>query len=121
MCQDQPAHTHSLIRAFASRLNILRLLTKHHLEFLSCKVRLSLHLSKCQIVGNHMRRLNFVTNTIKVEEAQQLNDGKLTICILGSFACFFLVFLLIFFSNFSSQKAFRDAIRMSYRLDTDQT
>ena len=34
---DQSAHTRSLIRAFASRLNILtvKLLTKHHLEFLS--------------------------------------------------------------------------------------
>ena len=36
---DQPVHTRSLIRAFASRLNILllRQLTKHHLEFLSLK------------------------------------------------------------------------------------
>ena len=33
-CSDQPAHTRSLIRAFASRLNI-RLLTEHHLEFLN--------------------------------------------------------------------------------------
>ena len=32
---DQPAHTHSLIRAFASRLSML--LTEHHLEFLSLK------------------------------------------------------------------------------------
>ena len=36
---DQPAHMRSLIRAFASHLNILclflRLLTKQHLEFLS--------------------------------------------------------------------------------------
>ena len=32
---DQPAHTRSLIRAFASRLNILW--TEHHLEFLSLK------------------------------------------------------------------------------------
>ena len=31
---DQPAHTRSLIRAFASHLNIL--LTEHQLEFLSC-------------------------------------------------------------------------------------
>ena len=40
---DQPAHMHSLIRAFASRLAtleysmIVKLLTKHHLEFLSFK------------------------------------------------------------------------------------
>ena len=36
---DQPAYTRSLIRAFASRLNILtvKVLTNHHLEFLSLK------------------------------------------------------------------------------------
>ena len=32
---DQPAHMHSLIRAFASRL--VKLLTEQHLEFLSLK------------------------------------------------------------------------------------
>ena len=34
---DQPAHTRSLIRAFARRLNILsvKLLTEHHLEYIS--------------------------------------------------------------------------------------
>ena len=40
----------------------LRVLTEHHLEFLSlekeaAQARLSLHLSKCHIVGNHMSRL----------------------------------------------------------------
>ena len=40
---DQPAHTHSLIRAFASRLNILwvlsvKLLTEQHFKFLRFKV-----------------------------------------------------------------------------------
>ena len=38
-----------------------KLLTEHHLEFLNLKVAaqagLSLHLSKCHIVGNHMSRL----------------------------------------------------------------
>ena len=37
---DQPAQTRSLIRAFASRLEysmIVKLLTEHHLEFLSLK------------------------------------------------------------------------------------
>ena len=36
---DQPAHTHSLIRAFVSCLNILsvQLLREHHLDFLSLK------------------------------------------------------------------------------------
>ena len=40
---------------------IVNLLTEHHLEFLSLKeaaeARPSLHLSKCQIVGNLMPRL----------------------------------------------------------------
>ena len=40
----------------------VKLLAEQHLEFLSLKgaaqVRLSLHLSKCYIVGNHMLRLN---------------------------------------------------------------
>ena len=36
---DQPAYTRSLIRAFVSRLTIkcVKLLTEHHLEFLSLK------------------------------------------------------------------------------------
>ena len=41
-----------------------RLPTEHHLELLGLKetaqARLSLHLSKCHIVGNHMSRLNYV-------------------------------------------------------------
>ena len=41
----------------------VKLPTEHHLEFLSLKeaaqVRLSLHLSKCHIVGNHMLRLHY--------------------------------------------------------------
>ena len=40
---------------------IVRLLTEHHLEFLSIKeaaeARLSLHMSKCHIVGNLMHWL----------------------------------------------------------------
>ena len=38
----------------------VKLLTEHHLEFLSFKggcIGSSLHLSKCHIVGNHMSRL----------------------------------------------------------------
>ena len=53
---DQPAHMCSLIRAFASRLNI-------RLEYLSWKdsaqAGLSLHLLRCHIVGNHMSRLKY--------------------------------------------------------------
>ena len=43
---------------------IVKLLTEHHLEFLSlkggCEARPSLHLSKCQIVGNLVPRLNLI-------------------------------------------------------------
>ena len=40
---------------------IVKLLTEHHLEFLSLKeeAQTRLHLSKCQIVGNLMPRLNY--------------------------------------------------------------
>ena len=64
---DQPVHTRGLITAFASRFEYsmsVKLLTEHHLEFLSLKeaaqARLCLHLAKCHIVGNHMSLLNFV-------------------------------------------------------------
>ena len=56
---DQPAHTRSLIRTLACRLNILWLLTEHHLEFQCLKeavhARLSLHMSKYHIVILHAR------------------------------------------------------------------
>ena len=41
----------------------VKLLTKHHLEFVSLKEAaqacMSLHFSKCHIVGNHMLQLNY--------------------------------------------------------------
>ena len=43
----------------------VKLLTEHHLECLSLKeaaeAHLSLHLSECHIVGNHMSLLNYNT------------------------------------------------------------
>ena len=48
---DQPAHTRSLIRAFANRLNILmsvNLLAEHHLEFLSLKEAAQAGVYTCQ-------------------------------------------------------------------------
>ena len=59
---DQPAHTRSLIRAFASRLNItVKLLTEHNLELLSLTGGFTglseSNLSNCHIVGNHMSQL----------------------------------------------------------------
>ena len=63
---DQPAHTHSLIRAFASRLNILWQLSywpnsiwSFWAEQEAAQASLSLFMSKCHIVGNHMSRLNY--------------------------------------------------------------
>ena len=63
---DQLAHMRSLIRAFLSLKNSLtfKLLTEHHLEFLSLKgaaqARLSLRMSKCHIVGNLTSRLIYM-------------------------------------------------------------
>ena len=49
---DQPAHMRSLIRDFASRVNILK--TVKLLEVSKLKWRLHRLVSKCHIVGNHM-------------------------------------------------------------------
>ena len=68
---DQPAHTCSLIRAFASRLNIfwvfsywLNIIWSFYAQTKAAQVRLSLHLFKCHIVGNHMSRLNLQTTPL---------------------------------------------------------
>ena len=58
---DQPVHTRSLIRAFASRWDGLsvKLLTEHHLEFLNLKEGFTgsseSTLVKFHIVENHRR------------------------------------------------------------------
>ena len=58
---DQPVHTRSLIRAFASGLNILWVLSywlsivwSFSAKIEAAQARLRLHLSKCHIVGNHV-------------------------------------------------------------------
>ena len=73
---DQTAHTRRLIRAFSCRLNILRVLRygpNSTWSFLAEKeaaqASLSLHLSKCHIVGNHMSRLIFIL-LLGLEERQ---------------------------------------------------
>ena len=52
---------------------IVKLLTEHHLEFLSLKgaaeARRSLHMSKCHIVGNLMHWLKLL---IKLSPSQRL-------------------------------------------------
>ena len=81
---DQPAHTRSLIRAFASRLNILRFfsycLNIIYLGFLSLKeavhARLSLHMSKCHNVRNPMPGLIFSLSSLMVVlDIQYSADG----------------------------------------------
>ena len=70
---------------------IVKLLTEHHLEFLSLKggaqARPSLHLSKCHIVGNHKTR-RFVGNhktrrsnllSIQRRPKQLFNSGNLAL------------------------------------------
>ena len=59
---DQPAHTDQSLCLSLEYSMSVKLLTEHHLEFLSLKKAaqacLSLPLSKCHIVGNHVSRLN---------------------------------------------------------------
>ena len=59
---DQPQSDQSLCWSLEYSMTV-KLLTELHLEFLSlkggCKARLSLHLSKRHIVGNHMSWLIF--------------------------------------------------------------
>ena len=47
----------------------VKLLTEHHLEFLSlneaAEARLSLHMSKCHIFGKHMHWLNYYVDQDK--------------------------------------------------------
>ena len=69
----------------------VRLLTEHSLEFLSltgcCKAHLSLHLSKCHIVGNHMLLLIFSCTLLP--GVGVLTYNYLTLCtIMGNFECF---------------------------------
>ena len=53
----------------------IKLLTEEHLEFLSLKrgtqACLSLHLSKCHIVGNHMSRLNYIYSSGLVQYMEE--------------------------------------------------
>ena len=71
---DQPAHTRSLIRAFASRLKIsmiVKLLTEHHLEFLSLKeaekARPSLNMSKCLMHWLNYVLFNFLSFSLSFQ------------------------------------------------------
>ena len=58
---DQPAHTRSLIRAFASRLSILWLLSYwlNIIWRLGCNL-VRVYTCQCQIVGNLMPRLKYL-------------------------------------------------------------
>ena len=67
---DQPAHTRSLIRAFASYSMIVKLLTEHHLEFLSlkggCRGLSESTLVKMSNCWNLMPRLNYGMASLKL-------------------------------------------------------
>ena len=57
----------------------VKLLTEHHFEFLSlledAQARLSPHMSKCHIVGNHMSRLiSFSLNSMSYSLVLQAFD-----------------------------------------------
>ena len=57
---------------------IVKLLTEHHLKFLSSKEatqsRLNLHLSKCHIVGNLMSRLSYDVRSVRLLTSIQTNS-----------------------------------------------
>ena len=61
----------------------VKLLTEHHLEFLSlneaAQARLRLHLSNCHIVGNIMHWLNWYSIQIKFPKFEQNQSEILTI------------------------------------------
>ena len=67
----------------------VKLLNKLHLVILSYKMeaaqaRLSLHLSKCHIVGNHMSRLNFIKIVCTIKKViPTLNEEKQNASHLG--------------------------------------
>ena len=69
---DQPAHTRSLIRAFASRLNIIGLLS--YIKG-GRQARLSLLVSKFNIVGNHMSRLIYLVLALINADHQKIDYG----------------------------------------------
>ena len=79
---DQPAPRRSLIRAFASRLIILQLLSYGPNTFKAklgtAQVCLSLHFSKYHIVGNHMPR----SKCLYIFYEKQDNMGLELKCIL---------------------------------------
>ena len=61
---------------------IVKLLTEHHLEFLSLKGGcrgsiLSLHLSKCQIVGNHMPLIFNVNCALSKDQQEPVKGRKI--------------------------------------------
>ena len=69
----------------------VELLTDHHLMFLSSKeaaqARLSLHLLKCHIVGNHMSRLIYELSVSVSGDTRIINDNccfqKYHICTMS--------------------------------------
>ena len=92
----QSAYTCSLIRAFASRLNILWVLN-YWLNIVwsllakkgAAQACPSLHLSKCHIVGNHMSRLKSTTEPTVAEAVVGLKCILLVPNLHPRFCCCF--------------------------------
>ena len=69
----------------------IELLPGQHLEFLSLKKAaqacLSLHLSKCHIIGNHMSRLNYVQGRLLPHVHMLVGDMRIQHFLVKS-TCF---------------------------------
>ena len=67
----------------------MNLLTEHHLDFKAQKgtaqARLSLHLTKCHIVGNHMSRLIYDIMMVHVLLIHQVESGSTVFIHLREF------------------------------------
>ena len=74
----------------------VRLLTKHYLEFLSLKgasqARMSLHLSKYNIVRNHMTRLKLCLPRHSMVKSQSVSLDLLTLIIYNNIYQYLLVY-----------------------------
>ena len=91
---------------------IIKLLTEHHLEFLSLK-------GGCR--GWSESTLGKMSNCWKSPAtAQFLFQVSFTLCLLGNFTCFFFSSADFFSKSTFSKNSFRNTIIVSNRLDPDQ-
>ena len=110
---DQPAHTRSLIRAFASRLNILwvliKLLTEHYLEFLSLTGGCTGSSESTLVKMPHCWKSHVTAQVLYVSFTEDSSEiPLLTLCMLGIFHAFLL------FAEFFSKLTFPQKIFQKY-------